>query len=252
MVDYSQSYEPFFRFIENYAPSGFKGIRPDDPLMIDLEKMMEINDQFFYIGELIQVNIIYTSKRSKLLIGVEPGDLTLYHFFESTHPEDIQRLSLGRAKTLKLAHDLFVAEKGFSLISTNFKMKNPSGTYTNVLTQLYLFYATFPRKAVYLLKIHTNIDWYKMLKNRYHYYLGTNLSNFRYPDEELLRIGVPFSDREFDIIRMIESGMNSEHIAKQLFLSLHTVNTHRRNILKKSGKSTMSELIYDLMERGVL
>jgi DNA-binding CsgD family transcriptional regulator len=252
MLNNPQSYNLFHQFIETYGPSGFKGIKPGDPLMIELEKMMEINDQFFYIGELIQINIIYTSKRSKQLIGVEPEDLTLYHFFKATHPDDIQRLSLGRAKTLKMAHDLFVAEKGCAFLSTDFKMQNPSGGYSNILTQLYLFYSAIPHKAVYLLKVHTNIDWYKMVKYRYHYYLGNDVSNFRFPDEELLGLGVPFSDREFEIIRLIQSGMNSEQIAKQLFLSVHTVNTHRRNILKKSGLETMSELIYDLMGRGLL
>ena len=81
---------------------------------------------------------------------------------------------------------------------------------------------------------------------------GSDLSNFRFPDDELLKLSVPFSDREFEIIRLIESGMTSEEIAEKIFLSVHTVNTHRRNILTKSGKETMSELIYDLMDQGVL
>ena len=247
-----QDYGLFFSFIDTYAPVGFKGINPEDPLMVELEKMMELNNQFFYIGELIQVNIIYTSKRSKQLIGVDPADLNFYHFFETTHPEDIQRLSLGRAKTLKMAHDLFVAEKGYALLSSNFKMLNPSGDYSEILTQLYFFYSAIPHKSVYLIKIHTNIDWFKKLEHRFHYYLGNDLSNFRYPDEELLGMGVPFSDREFEIIRLIASGLSSEEIAEKLFLSVHTVNTHRRNILKKTGKANISELIYDLMERGVL
>jgi hypothetical protein len=247
MLNNPQSYSLIHQFIETYGPSGFKGIKPDDPLMIKLEKIMEINDQFFYVGELIQINIIYTSKRSKQLIGVEPEDLTLYHFYQGTHPDDIQRLSIGRAKTLKMAHDLFVAEKGCALLSTNFKMQNPSGGYSNILTQLYLFYSSIPHKGAYLLKVHTNIDWYKMVKNRYHYYLGYDLSNFRYPDEELLGMGVPFSDREFEIIRLIESGLSSEQVAEKLFLSVYTVNTHRRNILKKSGKSTMLYQLFILL-----
>jgi DNA-binding NarL/FixJ family response regulator len=82
--------------------------------------------------------------------------------------------------------------------------------------------------------------------------LGTDLSNFRYPDEELLKINIPFSDREFEIIRLIESGLSSEQIAEKIFLSVHTVNTHRRNILNKTGKATMSEVIYDLMNQGVI
>jgi hypothetical protein len=32
----------------------------------------------------------------------------------------------------------------------------------------------------------TDIDWFKNLKHGYHHYSGNDLSNFRYPDEELL------------------------------------------------------------------
>jgi DNA-binding CsgD family transcriptional regulator len=82
--------------------------------------------------------------------------------------------------------------------------------------------------------------------------VGNDLSFFRYPDEELLKASVPFSVREFEIIRLIETGLTSEEIANKIFVSVHTVNTHRRNILAKTNKATMSELIYDLIGRGVL
>jgi DNA-binding CsgD family transcriptional regulator len=48
-----------------------------------------------------------------------------------------------------------------------------------------------------------------------------------------------FSGREFEIIKLIQSGLNSEQIAGKLFLSVHTVATHRRNILEKSGKASV-------------
>ena len=94
-------------------------------------------------------------------------------------------------------------------------------------------------------------EWCKKLKNRFHYYVGNDLSNFRYPDEELLMKGF-FTDREFEIIRLIESGFNSEQIAEKLFVSTYTINTHRRNILDKTGKAHISDLIYDLKEQGLL
>jgi DNA-binding CsgD family transcriptional regulator len=219
---------------------------------MELEEQMNANKQFFYIGDLINIKIIYTSSRSKQMLGIEPADLTLYHFFEGTHPDDVKRNSLGRATVLKVAHDLYVNEKGYKLLSSNLRIRNAEGKYTNLLMQLYLYYSTVPYKSVFLLKLHTDIDSYKKIKHGYHYYLGEDLSNFRYPDDELLKTGNVFSTREFEIIRLIGKGLSSEQIAEQLFLSLHTVNTHRRNILQKTGKANISELIYELMERGLL
>lgn len=37
-----------------------------------------------------------------------------------------------------------------------------------------------------------------------------------------------------------------------LFLSLHTVNTHRRNILEKYKKTHISDVIFELMAQGLL
>ena len=41
------------------------------------------------------------------------------------------------------------------------------------------------------------------------------------------------SDREKDIIRCVAKGMSNKEIADKLFLSIHTVTTHRRNISAK-------------------
>jgi DNA-binding CsgD family transcriptional regulator len=41
------------------------------------------------------------------------------------------------------------------------------------------------------------------------------------------------SDREKDIIKCVARGMSNKEIADKLFLSIHTVTTHRRNITAK-------------------
>lgn len=43
----------------------------------------------------------------------------------------------------------------------------------------------------------------------------------------------PLSDRETEILRLINSGMRSKEIAGRLFISINTVNRHRQNILEK-------------------
>jgi DNA-binding CsgD family transcriptional regulator len=90
------------------------------------------------------------------------------------------------------------------------------------------------------------------LKGNYHYYCGEDISKFRYPDEELLSIVNPYSDREFEILSLLALGYSTEQIARKLFLSPHTVNTHRRNILLKTGHNRIQELIADLKVLGLL
>ena len=247
-----QDYSLFHKFIETYTPLGFSAINRDDFLLKELEKMMENNNQFFFVGDVIHFKVLFTSKRSTQIIGVNPENVIPHFFFESTHPEDIERYSLARAKLIKLAQEFYIAEKGSTLLSTNLKILSADGKYKHLLFQCYLFYSETPVKTVYILQIHSNIDWCKKVKKEPHYYLGNDLSHFRYPDVELLQIGSIYTRREFEIIKLIELGFNTEQIAEKLFVSINTINVHRGNILKKSGKARISELIHELSVKGML
>jgi len=252
MMANNSYYSLFFRVIDKYGPGGFTGIDDNDPLMIELEEIMKMNDQFFYIGDLVLFKIIYTSKRSLDMLGIEPSNLTTMNFFQSLHPDELERHALGRTLLVKLGHRLYCEEKGYRILSSNYLMKNAEGKYSNFLMQFYIYYSTLPYKSVFAIKVQTNIDWFKKRNHGHHYYLGESLSNFRCPDQELLMIGNAFTKREFEIIILLERGHSSEQIAEELFLSPNTVNTHRRNILRKSGKVNMTELLHELKEQGLL
>lgn len=56
---------------------------------------------------------------------------------------------------------------------------------------------------------------------------------------------VILSERENEIIILIAEGMTNGQIAEQLFLSNHTINTHRKNIMGKLGvKNTAGIVMY--------
>ena len=50
------------------------------------------------------------------------------------------------------------------------------------------------------------------------------------------------STREMEILRQLALGKSSKEIGRQLFISRHTVDTHRRRLLKKTGSSSVVEL----------
>ncbi|MBC9811424.1 response regulator transcription factor [Crocinitomicaceae bacterium CZZ-1] len=56
---------------------------------------------------------------------------------------------------------------------------------------------------------------------------------------------ISLSEREVQIIKMIAEGLTNAQIAEELFLSNHTINTHRKNILSKLGvKNTAGIVMY--------
>lgn len=65
--------------------------------------------------------------------------------------------------------------------------------------------------------------------------IGSNLPNLVIEKYSL-------TEREAEIVTLLLEGMDSQEIAEQLFISKHTVDTHRRNILHKTNTENTSRL----------
>jgi DNA-binding NarL/FixJ family response regulator len=55
---------------------------------------------------------------------------------------------------------------------------------------------------------------------------------------------------EMDIVRLIAEGLTTKEIALRKYISIHTVITHRKNIFRKLGVSSVSELIMYAIKSG--
>lgn len=54
---------------------------------------------------------------------------------------------------------------------------------------------------------------------------------------------VVISERELEVIKYIAEGYTNNEIAEKLFLSPHTVNTHRKNIMQKLGVNNTAAIV---------
>lgn len=58
--------------------------------------------------------------------------------------------------------------------------------------------------------------------------------------------------REKDVLRLIISEYTTGEIAEELFISTHTVETHRKNLLSKTGARNIAGLVKIAIEKGLL
>lgn len=245
-------YRIFQQFIDTYISRRFASIRRHYPLILEMEELMRARKQFFYVGDLIRIRILFTSQNSRDMIGVDPDTMGPGELYLATHPDDVNRMNLARLRLFRSGTDLFQKKEGSLFYSIPFFLNDANGKRIRLLFQGYLFYSKIPYETVFVLFVHTDISDFHIKRHAFHHYIGEDQAVFRYPDDELLRIGYSFSDREFDILGLLAQGLESEQIADKLFLSVNTVNTHRRNILRKSNKSTTYEVVLELMEKGIL
>ena len=62
------------------------------------------------------------------------------------------------------------------------------------------------------------------------------------PEDNLKELKI-LSEREKAVLNYVLEGKNSREIAELLYISINTVHTHRRNILKKTGSKSFLDLL---------
>jgi two-component system response regulator NreC len=62
----------------------------------------------------------------------------------------------------------------------------------------------------------------------------------------------PLSERESEVLRLLALGHTNQEIAKQLFISVRTAETHRAHIMQKLRLSSRAELVRYALDRGLL
>jgi DNA-binding NarL/FixJ family response regulator len=93
--------------------------------------------------------------------------------------------------------------------------------------------------------------------------LAATLKGKKYYSSELLDLLFEFNEKkspgeesgqltasEMEIVRLISEGLTTKEIASRKYISFHTVITHRKNIFRKLGVSSVSELIMYALKSG--
>ena len=62
----------------------------------------------------------------------------------------------------------------------------------------------------------------------------------------------PLSEREREVLRMLALGHTNQEIAKQLYISVRTAETHRAHIMQKLRLTTRAELVRHALRQGLL
>lgn len=137
------------------------------------------------------------------------------------------------------------------------RVKHTDGTYRTLLHQASVFSVSDDGKIQQTLCVHTDITYLNIPINHtvsfisskkpsYHY--SKKLGSYAIVDEnspglEKNYFKDIFSKREKEIVESVAKGLTFNEIATQLFLSPHAINTHKKNILSKSGCKNTAELI---------
>ena len=104
----------------------------------------------------------------------------------------------------------------------------------------------------YILKATSKVELLKALTtvaSGQKYFSGTIQETFNSPEEDAESL---FTTREIEILRLVVKEFTTRHIAEKLFISERTVETHRRNILRKADAANTAGLMRFAYENKII
>ena len=176
------------------------------------------------------------------------------------HIDDMKFVNEAEEKALNFVQETIGAEKFTRYkVSYNFRMKIANGSYQLFNHQALLLTMNENYKFMKSLNIHTNISHLTKRNNSKFSLIGLagepsylNLDVYNKTDgiESSSITDNIFTKREIEIIKLLAEGYGTKTIAEKLFISPTTTETHRKNILRKSGCDNSVMLIAKSFSEG--
>ena len=226
-----------------------KDINPVTRSFESLENYPITRSQCIYVHNFQSGSIVFQKGVIELLgYSADEFDSQLVHNF--FHPEDKDMVLRIIEASVRYAIDNHLSQDAHLYLTYRVRKKN--GEYIKVLRQSSVFETDEKGRLISNLSLLSDIS-YMNTSNSVEWRFDANGV-----DEEAFKkyIGHQyegiFSPRQLEIIKGISEGLSSEEIGEVLFISKHTVDTHRRKILKISGCKNALELVAFCKENGII
>lgn len=169
------------------------------------------------------------------------------------HPEDLERLFISGNYFLKFGIDLDPEERKDYKLSNDFRIKNAQKKYVRVIKQ-YSVLENDPLGNVWLslgvINISPDDDTQKPVRSKMINNKTGEIFYFPFSDDAIQKS--PISEREIQVLELISKGLPSKSIAEKLFISVHTVNTHRQRIIEKMEVGNTGQAISRAIEMNLI
>jgi len=218
--------------------------------MIELDEFLPYSSTFFCITNTQDLKFEYVSKNFSSCLGLDPNEIKtkgMRYFWSRIHPEDVQIwLSALNALMEFTLTEIPPEQRKNTNYTWNFRFKNSNDVYVNIIQNTTPLAFDSDMKPIIGLAHYTvlnpNIKMQitasgKLLNDKGEYET-IYFNNF---SQKLIDQGI--TNRERDVIRLLVLDYSSKQISDKLNISSHTVDTHRRNILKKLKISSTGELV---------
>ncbi|WP_373056295.1 response regulator transcription factor [Zunongwangia sp. H14] len=250
--------ETYSRQVKEYRP--FK-------VSEDFKKFASVfapGNSYFYIVNLHNFKLEYVSDSVKNFINKEVEELELKDLLETVIPEELEILSLKS----KVISDFYTSylDKEQVLAYKNlfsYKMKDAGGQIRSMLYQAFPLNVVEDGTPEHVMCIQTDVShlqvnststvsFIHMNGGKCYFNIDISKGMFDPHNKDENDFSELLTERERQIVIQLSRGCNAEEIAERLNVSPHTIKTHRRNVLRKSGCTNTTELVAKCLTNGII
>ncbi len=218
-----------------------------------LEKLNVIENSSISIFDLHQKKHLYLSSRFETIFGFNIQDAHREgnkYFDMKVHPQDnLDAMKIG-AYFMKIILKIPVEERKDYKLINDYRIKDRNNQYVRVIEQFQTLELDKHGNiwlALCVMDVSPNQDLNLPLQNKViNFKTG---ESFHFPKDKK---EIELSKREREILGLISEGMISKEIADSLFISVHTVNTHRQKIIEKLGAKNSYEAIRNVKKYNLI
>lgn len=231
------------------------------PSSLDVEihrKLLNIfhtGPYYYYIFNCFTADFDYIDTNVKKILGYSITMLSPQFIYTKIHPNDAPYVIDFEDKITQFYEKLPITELMNYKTSYDYRVMTEKNVYIRILQQVTVIQVGEDRSIYRTLGVHTDISHIKkdgapvlhamtLHGEKVFCYSGQNITL-----EDTKKV---LTKRELQIVKLIAEGKQNKDIAEILYISHHTVTTHRKNIMTKTKASSAAELIKMTIDRGWL
>lgn len=199
-------------------------------------------DSYYFIYDCHDNQISFINSAFESITGYEPQRFTVEQLIEMIHPDDKPYFFSCEEKGLEFTNALASNEHFQYLLGFSYRIRLSNGSYQWIKQQCQALEVNNQGHLTKTLVIHQCIADSDYVRPMNDYRIFDKSRNIYLDADNCYHL----TKRELQILKLIQEGSSSIEIANRLFTSKHTIDTHRKNILKKTNSSNFIALIQKL------
>ncbi|MEW4925033.1 LuxR C-terminal-related transcriptional regulator [Algibacter sp. 2305UL17-15] len=215
---------------------------------------------YYFVFNFDMLEMQMVSDDVKSVLGIAPELFSLeYLFKELMHPEDIEKIHEKETVGFDFLLN-HIPKEDIPLYKVVYllRLKHVNGQYKMMLHQSRTINVSKDGKVQQILCIQSDLTHLNLPMDHRMSFLSSKKPSYY----SVKTAGVhkfienhcidDYTKREKQILKEIANGKTNNEIAIILNISPHTINTHRKNILKKSECKNMAEIITKCIREGII